>query len=367
MADPKARRRRAARRVLLACAGLAATLAAERYLVERAHSRPDPERDEPLAERPGRELRVTSFDGTELAVNVVGPERGPTLVFSHGFTLNMTGWHYQWRRFARDHRCVLYDHRGHGRSGRAVGGDYSLQALGRDLRAVLDATAPQGPVVIVGHSMGGMAIMALAEEFPQEFGTRVSGAVFADTTAADVIKAMLGSLGARVGAFIGSRAAALIRRDGYAARVRTRALARHSGLAFLVAEATNFGPKAPPSLIDYVVGVAAEAPPEVWSDLAVSMVEMNLTEALSRVAVPALVIVGEVDRLTPPVSARAVADRLPDARLVVIEGAGHCTMLERHDRFNGIVEAFLGEVDAAAPAVRSAAAAPGPASLGVAP
>jgi pimeloyl-ACP methyl ester carboxylesterase len=325
-----------------ATAGVAATVAAERYLVHRARSRPDPERGEPLSERPGSTLRVPSFDATELEVNVVGSRQAPALVFSHGFSNDMTAWHYQWKHFAKRYRCVLYDHRGHGRSGRAADGDYSLQALGRDLRAVLDATAPEGPVVLFGHSMGGMAIMALAEAHPEEFGGRVRAVVLADTSASDLIREIVSGLGARASTFV-ARHAARLAGKAPASRVRARVIARRSGLAFLVAQAANFGPHAPPSLIDHVVEVAAEARPEVWSGLMASLLDMNLTDALAHIAVPAMVIVGDVDRLTPPMAAKAMARRLREANVVVIEGAGHCAMLERHAQFNEAVEGFLAE------------------------
>jgi pimeloyl-ACP methyl ester carboxylesterase len=68
---------------------------------------------------------------------------------------------------------------------------------------------------------------------------------------------------------------------------------------------------------------------------------MDLRHALAHIRVPALVIVGDVDRLTPPASARAIQEALPDARVVVFEGAGHQTMLERHDQFNRVVGEFL--------------------------
>jgi pimeloyl-ACP methyl ester carboxylesterase len=325
-----------------ATAGVAAAVAAERYLVHRARSRPDPERGERLFERPGSTLRVPSFDGTELEVNVVGPARRPALVFSHGFSSDMTVWHYQWRQFAKRYRCVLYDHRGHGKSDPAAGGDYSLQALGRDLRAVLDATAPEGPVALFGHSMGGMAIMALADVHPEEFGGRVRAAILADTSASDLVREIVSGLGTRASAFVARHAARLAGRPP-AARVRGRVMARRSGLAFLVAEAANFGPNAPPSLIDHLVEVAAGTRPEVWSGLMASLVEMDLTNALAHISVPSMVLVGDVDRLTPPAAVRAMARRLPDPSIVVLEGAGHCAMLEQHEEFNRVVKVFLDE------------------------
>ena len=127
-------------------------------------------------------------------------------------------------------------------------------------------------------------------------------------------------------------------------RLRARALGSGANLAFLVARAINFSPNASPTLVDHVVSVAARAPVEVWTDLMASLVTLDLTDVLANITVPALVIAGGVDRLTPPATSRAIARRLPDARLEVLEGAGHCAMLERHEDFDQLLETFLAEV-----------------------
>jgi pimeloyl-ACP methyl ester carboxylesterase len=342
---------RVARRVAkkaLVVAGATATAAAlgvagERYLVRRARSRPDPERGEPLEERPGTEHRIRSFDGSELAVNIVGPETAPTIVMLHGFSADLTLWHYQWRHFSEEYRCVLVDQRGHGRSGPATAGDYSLEAMAKDLKVVLDELAPRGPVALVGHSMGGMVIMSFAELFTQEFGTRVCAVVLANTAAAELVKAAAAGLGAQLGKVVTSAFLRVARDPRRVYRIRARALSGRGDLAFIAARMTNFGAKAPPSLVDYVAKVAARAPVEVWSDLLGSLVEMDLNHALAHITVPTLVIVGDVDRLTPPSSALAIKRMLPNGRMVVFRGSGHCTMLERHAEFNQLVEGFLAE------------------------
>ncbi len=89
--------------------------------------------------------------------------------------------------------------------------------------------------------------------------------------------------------------------------------------------------------------IAGQAPVEVWTDLVRSLAEMDLTHALEHITVPTLILVGDVDRLTPPSSALAMKHRLPDARMVVFKEAGHCAMLERHEQFNEVVEGFLAE------------------------
>jgi len=92
-----------------------------------------------------------------------------------------------------------------------------------------------------------------------------------------------------------------------------------------------------------VVRMSGATPAQAWTDLAVSLVEMDLAHAVREVHAPALVVVGEVDRLTPPAAAEALVHELPDGRLAVIPGAGHAAPLERHREWNRTVERFLAE------------------------
>jgi pimeloyl-ACP methyl ester carboxylesterase len=314
--------------------GTAAGVVAGRALIRRDRRRIDPEQGEQLAELPPDDLGpVVSHDGTLLHVRAAGDPAAPAIVFAHGFSLDMTTWHYQWTAWATRYRCVLFDHRGHGRSSTSPSRDYTLQAMGEDIRAVLDAAAPDGPVVLVGHSMGGMAILAFAEAHPEEFGTRVAGVILADTAAAEVVRGLLGGV---LGRLTGSRLP-----DARAERIRDFMKEGRSDLSYVVARLTNFGHKASPWLVDYVAAISGQAPVEVWTDSLAGILSLDFREALEHIRVPALVVVGDVDRITPPASARALAKKLPNARLVVLEGAGHLTMLERHEQFNRVAEQLL--------------------------
>ena len=325
-----------------AVAGTIAAVAAKRAVVRRLRS--------PLAERPGTARRVRSFDGSELAVNVVGPlggagrnaagsdHRAPTLVFAHGFSLDMTSWHYQWKRFSLRHRCVLFDQRGHGLSGPARGGGYSLDALGHDLKAVLDAEVPEGPAIVFGHSMGGVNILALAAQYPEEFGRRIRAAVLASTAAADVMKDVLAGVASRLGRLLVPLPRRLIAHPE-----------RLHDIAFLITRLTNFGSHAPPSVVEYVAQVAARTRATVWANFLASLATLDLEHALDHIRVPALVLVGDHDCLTPPATALAMTRRLPYGRMVVLPGAGHCGLLEHHDDFNAAIEEFLRTVPAQVP------------------
>jgi pimeloyl-ACP methyl ester carboxylesterase len=119
---------------------------------------------------------------------------------------------------------------------------------------------------------------------------------------------------------------------------------RGADLALLLARVTNFGPDASPSQVDHVSRLSASAPVEVWVQTARDLVDLDLREALANITVPALVVVGDRDLLTPKASAEALRDALPQGRAVAIARAGHLSMMERHQAFNEVLEGFLAEV-----------------------
>jgi pimeloyl-ACP methyl ester carboxylesterase len=359
---PAPKRRRRLRRLAVGVGATAAVgaaaIAAERLAVRRLRARSDPEAGEALGTLPPEDLgTVQSLDGTELAVRAAGPEDAPALLFAHGFSLDMTTWYYQWGEFSDRYRCILFDARAHGRSPKPASGDYSLLAMGQDLKSVLDATVPERPAVLVGHSMGGMAIVAMAQEHPEVFGERVVGTVLTDTAVSDLLTEVFGSLGVQAGAALRRLGSRLASRVESADRV-WRGIRRYGAdLSFLVAWGTNFGPGASPSLVEYVTRLAQDAPVEVWIHTLQDLLDLDLREALEHVTVPTLIIVGERDLVTPKTGAQALRDALPDARAVAIGGAGHVAMMERHRVWNELVDEHLERVFAGARAGRKAASA----------
>jgi pimeloyl-ACP methyl ester carboxylesterase len=322
---------------------VAGAVTAGKLLARRERRGTDEAAGERFDELPPDDLSpVVSFDGTLLEVRAAGDPDKPVLVFAHGHSVDMTTWHYQWKELSGDFRCVLFDQRGHGRSGPAANGDLSLQAMGRDLEAVIEATVPKGrSVVVLGHSMGGMSLLALAEARPDLFGSRIAGVVLADTAAAELVRGAAGALGLRLVSLaptVTRWVAQTITRE----RIRSRA--SKSDLAYLIARLTNFGPHASPSMVEYVVDVSMRSPMEVWTDGVAALIEMDLRHAIEHVRCPSLVLVGDLDRLTPPSSALAIKDKLPDGRLVVLKGAGHMAPMERHEQFNAVLRRFLADV-----------------------
>src|SRR3569833_4638529 len=159
--------------------GVGTAVAVRRYAVGRDRLRPDPDRGEPFGELRGRPQTVVATDGVPLHVEVDGPDDAAlTVVFSRGYALTQDCWHYQRRDLAResDVRMVFWDQRSHGRSGRSALTHATLDQCGDEHLAVIEATTEAGrPIVLVGHSMGGMTIMALADRRPELFDDRVVG------------------------------------------------------------------------------------------------------------------------------------------------------------------------------------------------
>src|SRR3954464_651571 len=271
------------------------------------------------------------------------PEAEPTLVFVHGYALNLDCWHFQREHFRGRYRLAFYDQRSHGRSERTDKEHATIDQLGHDLRRVLEQVAPEGPVVLVGHSMGGMTIMAFAEHHPDVFASRVRGVALISTTAGGlkthrvVSKLIPDAIGGQVGHRL---IAALARAPGLVDRVRRRG----SNLGFMVAEEFAFGGDVPASYVEFVDNMLADTPFEVLALFFPNFDTLDKFTVLALFArVPTYIISGTKDLLTPIGHSRKMASRLPDAKLVECPGAGHMVILEQKDAVNAALDELYAE------------------------
>ncbi|GLY00882.1 MULTISPECIES: alpha/beta hydrolase [Actinoplanes] len=336
----------------VAAAGLATAFAVERVLVRRSVNAPgDPYTEEPFGEQVfDEELTVTAADGTDMHVEIVEPAEAndkPTIVFVHGFALDMGTFYFQRKLLTErgDQRLVFYDQPGHGRSGRLQSGTYDIAALGRSLAAVLDEVVPDGHIILVGHSMGGMTIMAFAEQYPEWFGNRVTGVVLISTSAGLVDKTQLGitNLVARASAPffpLWDKAAHL------GGGTIDRARIASSDLAWLLTRRYGFGePKPSPTLVTFVETMNSRTSVETLTKYLHTLYTHNRFPALSALrGVPVLVIVGTRDYLTPVTHSEEILRHLPEAELLKIDNSGHVVMLEKADEVNAALLPFLEKI-----------------------
>jgi pimeloyl-ACP methyl ester carboxylesterase len=339
----------------VAATGVAAGLAAERIAVGRARFAPDPEAEEPfgllLADR---ELTVPAVDGVELHAEVVG--RGAaelTVIFVHGYCLDMGTWHFQRRGLAdlSDPRLkmVFYDQRGHGRSARGEPDRYTIDQLGRDLEAVIDAAAPGGPLVLIGHSMGGMSIMALAEQRPDLFADRVVGVALISSSAGDldtvsfgmpkVVNALRRPLMPLLASSLRSRA-----------RLLERARRTGSDIVWLATRRWAFGSRrASPALVSYVERMNSGTPVETIAGFLATLSDHTRYDALLAFeGIATIVIGGDRDLMTPIEHTRRLAEAMPAAEFVEIAGGAHLALMDHAEEVNCALRDFLLRAAAAA-------------------
>jgi len=331
-----------------AAAGAGAILAAERIAVGRVRLIRKSAEPEPLGTLRGRVLTVLADDGVPLHVEIDEPAGagGPreigrhigveqanpvTVIFCHGYTLNQDSWHFQ-RRDLRGYRLVFWDQRDHGRSGRSEGGPASIDRLGADLDLVIKAVAPGDmPVVLVGHSMGGMTIMALAGQKPDLFGTKVVGVTLISSAAGGLEAGspwMPGPL-----RLVLQRTLPMMLRGaatGYRAILVERGRRAAGELAFLSTRYLGFGDLGVnPAVVDFLEQMIRSTPMSVVAEYSQALYKVDMRATLSVLGrVPVTVMIGELDRLISPALGLELAGQIPDAELVCVAGAGHALMLE---------------------------------------
>ncbi|MFF9868427.1 MULTISPECIES: alpha/beta fold hydrolase [unclassified Streptomyces] len=297
--------------------------------------------------------RAAADDGTELYYEVDEVEaetsaprrrrlfgrRTPTpvtVVFSHGYCLNQDSWHFQRAALRGLVRTVHWDQRSHGRSGRGVaqrrGPDavpVSIDQLGRDLKAVIDAAAPEGPLVLVGHSMGGMTVMALADQFPALIRERVVGVAFVGTSCGRLGEVNYGLPVAGVNA-IRRVLPGVLRALGSQPELVERGRRATADLFAGLIKRYSFSSRdVDPAVARFAERMIEGTPIDVVAEFYPAFTEHDKAEALGVFAeVPVLALAGDTDLVTPSSHTEAIADLLPDAELVIVPDGGHLVMLE---------------------------------------
>ncbi|MGW9171688.1 alpha/beta fold hydrolase [Streptomyces decoyicus] len=254
----------------------------------------------------------------EITVGYDDEGSGEPLVLIHGHPFNRSMWRPQTEHFSRaGWRVIAPDLRGYGDS-TVVPGKTPLATFARDLIALLDHLGVER-CVLGGLSMGGQIVMECYRLFPE----RVRGLVFADTFAAAETE---DGKAARY-----AMAERLLREgmDGYAHEVLYKMVSPHTTAS-------------QPEVAAHVLEMMTSTPPEGAAAALRGRAERpDYAELLTRVSVPALVVVGTEDAYTPVSDARDIHERIPDSRLTVIEQAAHMPNLEQPNAFNAALDAFL--------------------------
>jgi pimeloyl-ACP methyl ester carboxylesterase len=260
-------------------------------------------------------MPVAQVNGISIAYDDVGA--GPGLVLVHGHPFDRSMWAPQLAELAAVCRVVAPDLRGYGGSS-VIGGRTGLDTFAADIEALVDRLGLDR-VLVGGVSMGGQVVLECA----RRWGDRISGLLLADTFA---------------------------RADDEAARARRRAAAdrlEREGMAGYAAEAlprmiAAYNVTALPDVAGHVHRMMLSAPPAGAAAALRGRAERpDYTDLLGAIAVPTLVLVGRDDEFTPVSDAQYLQQRIPDAELVIVEGAGHLPNLEQPAAVNAALLRLL--------------------------
>ncbi|HEY7069836.1 MAG TPA: alpha/beta hydrolase [Acidimicrobiales bacterium] len=250
-------------------------------------------------------------------LNVLDEGEGHPLVLLHGLGGCWRDWEPQLDHLRDRYRCIVIEHRGHGRSERTTGA-YSTDLFAADAAAVCRLLGV-GHAYVVGLSMGGMIAQKLALAEPD----LVEALVLCDT-----------------GTHMGRRAAQFLR--DWAARVRATGMVDSRGV--VNPETTGFSRwsvEHQPHVIRTNMREAEAADPDAWARAAEAVAAHDTRDGIGRIAAPCLLVWGEEDPAVPVARAQALVDALGGAPLVVLRDAGHVCNLDQPAAFEAAVEDFF--------------------------
>ena len=259
---------------------------------------------------------MQTHDGYRLSVTTYGPADAPLTVFlAHCWTLNQHDWHYQVRDLQREYghgiRIITWDHRGHGESDPVPRRDATIDHLARDWADLVDLVAPDGPLVLAGHSIGGMALMALADARP-DIIDRVVGVALVSTSSGELDTVTLGLpeagplLRAQIPRMLALRSRTLSRRARRRAPIVERLVMRR----FLFGHPLRLADAA--LAVDGLISSPGDTVVGFYEDCMIH----DRAAGLKRLdGIPMHVLVGTRDVLTPPSHARRIVEHVEGAVL----------------------------------------------------
>lgn len=275
---------------------------------------------------------VAGADGSVLHVEQEGAAQGPILLFTHGWGLSARIWAEARADLGARFGLVFWDLAGLGRSERSTAG-YSLDGFAEDLHAVIDSLPDDRPVILVGHSIGGMTVQTFCARHPELLNRRVAAIVLENTTHTNPLETMILS---RVFRPLQPVIELAFKLD----TILSPALwvmnwqAYLSGSTHLAARLTAFGTRPTREQLDRTARLPTKNSPAVQARGNLAMLRWSVTDRLPRIDVPALVFLGGRDLITKDRAGEAIVAALPQARLIRVEDAGHMGPVEKSAFYN---------------------------------
>lgn len=296
-------------------------------------------RDEPKPIRSNQTQRLARPDGSEIHVEFYGDDQAPTIILTHGWGPDSLIWYYAKKQLTDQFRVIVWDLPGLGKSKKPKNRDYSLEKYARDLEAVLDLAGDQ-PVLLLGHSMGGMILLTFCRLFPEQLKRRVAGLVIVDSTYTNPLKTTI--LSKLLLALQKPVLEPLLYLSIALSPVLwlTSWLSYLNGLTLLTTEISGFTGKETRGQLNFATLIGLKASPGVLARGTLAMLRFNETETLAQISIPTLVVVGKSDIATRPFANQRISEQVPQAELAVLTPGGHMGLMERNQQFAEVVRTF---------------------------
>jgi pimeloyl-ACP methyl ester carboxylesterase len=295
--------------------------------------------DEPKFMRSKTGQRLPRPDGSVLQVEFFGPEDGQPIIFSHGWGPNSTVWYYAKRQLSDRFRVIVWDLPGLGKSAKPKNNDHSVEKYARDLEAVV-AIAGDKPVILLGHSMGGMINLTFCRLFPEQLGSRVAGLILVDTTYTNPVKTCIFSN------LVRKLQKPLLEPALYLTILLSPIfwlmtwLSYLNGLLYISVELSGFTGTQTRGQLNFAALLSALGSPGILARGTLAMLNFDETQTLTTINVPVLVMCGASDIATKPVASDRMTAELPYSQRVTINRSGHMALMEQNQEFAQAVSAF---------------------------
>lgn len=287
--------------------------------------------DEVTPER-GEGTMLDGVEGDQLYVETAGLPDGPVLVLTHGAGNDSTVWYRARHDLGQRYRLLLWDLPGLGKSR----GKVDLERYAENLRIIVQSTS--GPVLVIGHSMGGMVIQTLARRHPEMFGTKILGAALLNTTHTNPLKTM-----------ILSRLVQALRpllELGHYIEIALFPLAWISAWQSYLSGATHmavrltFGSGVTRTQLDHAALLGTRNSPVSLARGNLAMFRWDATGALANIAEPVLILAGDGDIVTKPEASETIAASTVSPRLHVLPHCNHMSFLDHAPEYHHLIGAY---------------------------
>ncbi|HEX8314442.1 MAG TPA: alpha/beta hydrolase [Flavisolibacter sp.] len=311
-----------------------------KFLVKMLLSKSRKGEDEPRFFEPQKKETLKRPEGNLINIEYYGKEDGQPIIFVHGWNANSKNWYYQRKHFEKDYRLIMMDLPGLGKSTRPANKDFSLTKMAADLEAVIHHTGAMYPV-LWGHSIGGMVILTLLSKNRDANRSNIKGIVLEHTTFTNPVRTI-----------IFDRLMTAIQKPvlvplcylmiGLSPLLWiSRWMSYLNGNSHIMTRFLTFTGTQTAKQLDFTTLLSTMSPPAVTARGVLGMFKYDVTDALPRINVPALIIAADKDRLTKPVASEYMARNLPSSQLVTVAPGGHQALFERHAEVNEAAEKFL--------------------------